>query len=65
MAVDVMLPDHRAPGVVWLRDDGAVGHRNPLRRLCGRDNARDRIPNLDRRLCVHPQPCSTGRIHSL
>jgi hypothetical protein len=30
MAVDVMLPDHRAPGAVWLRDDGAVRHRNPL-----------------------------------
>ena len=30
MAVDAMLPDHRAPGAVWLRDDGAVRHRNPL-----------------------------------
>jgi hypothetical protein len=30
MAVDVVLPDHRAPGAVRLRDDGTVGHHDPF-----------------------------------
>ena len=30
MAVDVVLPDHRAPGAIRLLDDGTVGHHNPF-----------------------------------
>lgn len=30
MAVDVVLPDHRAPGAVWLGDDRTIRHYDPF-----------------------------------